>query len=102
MENLKKCSKCGRELPLSEFGRCARFKDGLQRQCKECLNSAQRNRYATRSRVENTLRLKGQIGGGEERTPNQIIEEIRERVNILRGIGMEVNIEINYTRTIKI
>lgn len=32
----KICSKCGRELPLSEFNKCKRQKDGLQYQCKEC------------------------------------------------------------------
>lgn len=96
----KKCTKCGRELPLSEFGKCARNKDGLQYTCKECTNSITRNYYANRPKVANTLRLKGVIGGGEERTPNQIMEEIKERANILRGLGMEVNIEINYTKSI--
>lgn len=32
----KRCSKCGRELPLSEFGRLSRSKDGLNYKCKEC------------------------------------------------------------------
>ena len=36
MENLKKCSKCGRELPVSEFWRNASTEDGLQTYCKEC------------------------------------------------------------------
>ena len=36
MENTKICSKCGRELPLSEFNKCKRSKDGLQWACKEC------------------------------------------------------------------
>lgn len=34
MENLKKCSKCGRELPVSEFWRNASTEDGLQTYCK--------------------------------------------------------------------
>lgn len=96
----KTCSKCGRELPVSEFSIKSNAKDGLNSQCKGCVKAYHSQYY--RSRVANTLRLKGAIGGGEERTPAEIIEEIRERVNILRGIGMEVNMEINYTRTIKI
>ena len=36
MENTKVCSKCGRELPLSEFNKCKSRKDGLQPYCKEC------------------------------------------------------------------
>lgn len=36
MENTKICSKCGRELPLSEFSKCKRSKDGLNYWCNEC------------------------------------------------------------------
>lgn len=36
MENTKICSKCGRELPLSEFNKCKCNKDGLQFWCKNC------------------------------------------------------------------
>ena len=35
-EPTKKCPKCGRELPLSEFHKCKTRKDGLQTHCKEC------------------------------------------------------------------
>ena len=38
MENFKKCSKCGRELPASEFWKNASTEDGLQTYCKECGN----------------------------------------------------------------
>ena len=36
MENTKKCSKCGRELPLSEFSKDKSKSDGLCSWCKEC------------------------------------------------------------------
>lgn len=36
MENTKTCTKCGRELPLSEFYKNKKMKDGLQYWCKEC------------------------------------------------------------------
>lgn len=32
----KICKRCGRELPVSEFGHHARSKDGLQPYCREC------------------------------------------------------------------
>lgn len=32
----KKCNKCGRELPLSEFYKSSNAKDGFQRHCKDC------------------------------------------------------------------
>lgn len=47
MENLKKCSKCGRELPVSEFWRNASTEDGLQTYCKECGNIYAKNRKKT-------------------------------------------------------
>lgn len=34
----KVCSHCGRELPVSNFGRHSRTKDGYQPCCKECLS----------------------------------------------------------------
>lgn len=34
----KTCSKCGRELPLSEFYKKSNTKDGLQYCCKKCQN----------------------------------------------------------------
>lgn len=47
MEKLKKCSKCGRELPVSEFWKNASTEDGLQTYCKECGNVYARNRKET-------------------------------------------------------
>lgn len=35
--NTKVCSKCGKELPLSEFHKDKRSKDGLTSQCKDCV-----------------------------------------------------------------
>ena len=34
----KVCAKCGRELPIENFGRHSRTKDGYQPCCKECLS----------------------------------------------------------------
>lgn len=36
MENIKVCTKCGRELPLECFNKCKSSKDCLQYYCKEC------------------------------------------------------------------
>ena len=47
MEKLKKCSKCGRELPVSEFWKNASTEDGLQTYCKECGNIYAKNRKKT-------------------------------------------------------
>ena len=37
MKDTKRCSKCGRELPLECFGKDKNSKDGLQYWCRECL-----------------------------------------------------------------
>lgn len=36
MTETKRCTKCGRELPLSEFSRMKRGKNGLRTWCNEC------------------------------------------------------------------
>ena len=36
----KVCKRCGRELPIHEFGRHARTKDGLQTYCRQCTSDA--------------------------------------------------------------
>lgn len=48
MENTKKCKKCGRELPLSEFYKHKRTADGHLSTCKEC-----HNQYTKKWRVDN-------------------------------------------------
>ena len=51
MEEIKTkvCSKCGRELPLSEFYKKLDSKDGLQSRCKECAIKSS-SEYAKKSR----------------------------------------------------
>lgn len=40
MEKTKKCSKCGRVLPVSSFYRNRTTKDGYQTYCKDCMKVA--------------------------------------------------------------
>ena len=40
----KKCNKCGRELPLSEFYKSSNTKDGFQRHCKDCAREYVKNK----------------------------------------------------------
>lgn len=41
----KKCTKCGRELPLTEFYRNKATKDGLTYCCKECCSKKSADWY---------------------------------------------------------
>ena len=53
MENTKICTKCGRELPLSEFNKDKSRKDGLQCWCKSC-----KKQYGKQYRADNPEKMK--------------------------------------------
>lgn len=36
---IKHCNKCGKDKPISEFGKNKSKKDGLQTMCKECVRA---------------------------------------------------------------
>lgn len=40
----KRCSKCKRDLPVTDFARSSKAPDGWQAYCKECMNDYQRER----------------------------------------------------------
>lgn len=56
----KTCTKCGRELPISEFYAKAGSKDGLQTICKECHNEASR-RSRAKAQAQEGLKPKTKI-----------------------------------------
>lgn len=64
----KTCTKCGRELPISEFYARTGAKDGLQTICKECHNAKSK---------ESIARRKAQA---EEAKPKDTIKELTEAV----------------------
>ena len=43
----KKCSECGRELPLTKFNKNRKRKDGLQDRCRDCFSEYNKKRYAS-------------------------------------------------------
>lgn len=65
----KKCTRCGRELPVTEFYKRTDSPDGLQAWCKECFKKPTK---------------KTQIGGGvsdelKMYTSRQLMEELAKR-----------------------
>lgn len=68
---MKRCTKCGKELPETDFYRNAKAPDGLQWYCKSCLNQTARKIPAKSA------------GGGNpdlaDFTPRQLIEELKAR-----------------------
>ena len=57
-DKTKKCSRCGRELPLSEFSKQKATKDGLRYWCKSCSNELNKTRPARQPRRENKEKRK--------------------------------------------
>lgn len=53
MKNTKRCTKCGRELPLECFSKNKNTKDGLRYQCKQC-----QKQYKAKWDKENTAHNK--------------------------------------------
>ena len=51
-ESTKKCPKCGKELPLSNFSKCSTKKDGLQVYCKDCAKKYN-NKYYEKTTEDN-------------------------------------------------
>lgn len=47
METTKKCSKCGRELPIEQFSLRSKATGQLQCWCKDCMNEAARKRHGS-------------------------------------------------------
>lgn len=45
MNEMKVCTKCKRELPLSEFSRECGYRDGYKTHCKECVRKVSREWY---------------------------------------------------------
>ena len=68
----KKCTRCGRELPVTEFYKKSKAPDGLQIWCKECFKKASRQQ-----------RKRGSGGAGSEElkmyTSRQLLEELAKR-----------------------
>lgn len=55
--NKKKCTKCGRELPLTEFYKQKNAKCGRQAECKNCVNSRQKLEFRDPNKKRRHLHL---------------------------------------------
>lgn len=80
MNELKKCTKCGRELPSTMFNKKKSGKDGLQEHCKDChkdyyLKSREKKNMAEK----NTLHKVYAHPELSKYTPRQLMEELKAR-----------------------
>jgi Zn ribbon nucleic-acid-binding protein len=69
---LRKCIKCGRELPLDQFYKDKRMISGLKSVCKECTNEYNRIRHVAKREEKESTPL-------SKFTPRELIEELRRR-----------------------
>lgn len=77
----KRCSRCGSILPLSQFGKNKRNKDGLQLYCKQCHNASVKRSYL-KKRTADTVEHLTIVSGNPELAkfhPRELIEELRCR-----------------------
>lgn len=68
----KRCYKCGRTLPVTEFHKNRSTKDGLQNMCKDCIKERDAERASKAAEKMKTLRL-------FQFTPREIMEELKRR-----------------------
>lgn len=84
-EGMRRCTKCGRILLMSEFGVCKKNKDGIQYECKDCRNDYGRKLYHSRfggSEVPMRQRTLPEgdpqpVGGLTAMTDAQMVEALR-------------------------
>lgn len=84
MEELKtkKCSKCGRELTLDNFSKCASSSDGLQYCCKDCHRERARESYYKRKEKSFSVTPLGKVYTNVELAkfhPRELLAELKAR-----------------------
>ena len=101
----KVCSKCGRELPITEFTLDKRNKDGHVGRCMDCVNAYQRESYArkkgkTLARANpNPVLLNPKFSS---KTPRELQQDMRELKDELIARGFNCEIKLTYLHEIKI
>lgn len=75
-ENTKVCNKCGRQLPLSNFHKQSKSKDGYTYACKECVAE-----YIKKHNKEKLEKIKQTTREEllQQLTPRDLILELKKR-----------------------
>lgn len=72
MKKTKKCSKCKKRRPISQFGRYVSAKDGLFPQCKKCIQENNRRYY-----IQNKEKVKKSVRRWRNNNPERVKENKR-------------------------
>ena len=97
----KVCTKCGRELPITEFHISRRNKDGLQHYCKECKREYMRQ-YAQMHKLKDDAPIYPQNPDLADKQPREIIAQIKTLINELRARGYGYEGKLTYLQTINL
>lgn len=68
----KKCPRCGRVLPISEFNKRAKSPDGLQAYCRECKREIYQESHLSKEKLLSNNPLSGY-------TPRELLAELKKR-----------------------
>ncbi len=80
---IKKCSRCGRELPLESFTKLKTSKDGLDYWCKECKRECRKQNYQSNRECELEQMKRYRQEHKEERA-----QKWKQYYNTLRGFAI--------------
>ena len=103
----KVCARCGRELPVEEFNKHAKSKDGLQPYCKECQSVANKEYNAIRPRTKRNPLAKytdaDLINELKNRAKTFLLNPTpRDMMQALAALGYKGKLEITQTHVIDI
>lgn len=103
----KKCPKCGRELPATEFNKNRSHPDGLQAYCRSCMYSYTKAAKKRRSDVANSV-----VGGGklppfsdpdfDGKTNREVMDIMRRCKRWLEARGCTIHLSGEYTEVKKL
>lgn len=96
----KRCTKCGKELPATEFNKRRASADGLQQWCKQCYKTL----HTARSKKPQTTPPDHELSIFDKMQDREVIAEIKDRINHLRSHGWTFDGHLEYTqiRTVKL
>ena len=82
---MKKCRKCGRELPIELFNKCSAHKDGHQHHCRECHSAYMKDSYDRKKSLNTEAKISASMHKVYAHpelakfTPRQLMEELKSR-----------------------
>ncbi len=99
LEDTKKCPKCGRELPITEFYKNRKHPDGLQPMCKDCNKAYSRMYYHKRKAMAESGGVKSNYSDPEldGKTKREVMDIMVKCKRWLEARGCTIHLSGKYT-----